>query len=129
MFFINHSSTKLARTLVCALVVSALAAPAAAVAMPGDYRSPDTVTPIVVSQDMRSPDSQSGVVAAQDLRSPDAVTPAVTGEQGSALPSSDESGFDWATAGIVVAITAALGILAFAAVSATRAGGRRVARP
>jgi hypothetical protein len=124
------STTRLRRLLICAMVSSAIAAPAAAAEQ--DLRMPDTRDAARAAQqshytDLRSPDARdAGRVAAQlpstgarnaDLRSPDArdaagryvSTPTVA-------TASPASGFDWASAligaaagaGILLALLAAL---------------------
>jgi hypothetical protein len=104
-----HTKLNIARTgrlLACALIVGAIAAPAAS-AMP----SPDArgATPQV---DLRMPDTRDAAESPTYVDEPKAV------------PTPDSGGFDWSTAGISVAAFAGLLIVSAAGVTLVRHGKR-----
>jgi hypothetical protein len=123
--------------LAIAVVVVGLMAPAGALALPSDYRSPDGVDGAIQVQqsqqaeqsptsgpvDLRSPDAVDAGIQVQqsqqaeqsptsrpvDLRSPDAVDPRFVQAAEPTIVASSGGGFDWGDAGIGAG--AALGLL------------------
>jgi hypothetical protein len=107
-----------ARMLACALIASAVAAPAALADTDVDLRSADARVAETPQVDLRMPDTKDAA------KSPTYVDdrPDVT------AGAPDSGGFDWSTAGIAVAAFSGLLIVAIAALSGLRYGKKRLVR-
>jgi uncharacterized protein YcnI len=116
MFPTNLNSTKLGRILACALIASALSAPAASAEV--DLRSADARDAATPQVDVRMPDTRDAANSPTYVDDPQNVTADATAS----------GGFDWSTAGISVAALSGLLIVSIAVFSGVRHGKRWFAR-
>lgn len=108
MYLSKLNITKAGRLIACALIASAIAAPAASARHSVDLRMPDSreAAPQV---DVRTPDARD---AGESPTYVEDLAPKVT--------TTDAGGFDWSTAGIALAGFAGLLIVSIAGMSLLR---------